>query len=301
MKKILTMMIIALGIMAMTNSNAVSAKTKAIYKNGIVKITGSGEFSSRKYKKSKKVKKVIVGKNVTKIGNEAFTGCKNLKKISFNKKLKAIGEKAFENTALEKVDLPVSVKRIGDGAFLCESLKEIKMPGKIHWSYSAIENCIFFYTVDKVVFKTSVDYRTMLGVRAREYVVSKKDKKYVSIDGAIYRKSDYALMIMPRVKEFTISDQCQTLDLYNIYNFRYIGDDDFFETNYELEKLTIPASVNKIIYTRSEKYDSYEQSVGFYEVFVTLEVEVLNDNLDESSNKSLDDWCDDFKVKRIIK
>ncbi len=295
MKKILFMVIIALGIMVMTNSNPVNAKTKATYKNGVVTVTGKGKFTSRKYQKNKKVQKVIVGKNVTKIGNYAFKGCKNLKKVSFNKKLKAIGKEAFKGTALKKVDLPVSVKKIGDGAFFCVSLKELKMPGKMHWSYSEIENCIFFSCVDKVIFKTSVDYHTMLGVPAKEYVVSAKDKKYVSIDGAIYRKNDYQLMMIPRVKEFTVSEQCKILDLYHIYHFRYLCDDDYFETNYELEKLIIPVSVNKIIYTRPENYDG---SVEFYDSTIDLKVEVLNKNLDDVSMKNLEQWKNDFLKNR---
>ena len=92
-------MMIALGIVVMTNGNTISAKTKASYKKGIVKITGKGKYSSKKFKNSKKVKKVIVGKNVTKIGNNAFIGCKNLKKISFNKKLTFKFSMIFKNSS----------------------------------------------------------------------------------------------------------------------------------------------------------------------------------------------------------
>ena len=287
-------MMIALGIVVMTNGNTISAKTKASYKKGIVKITGKGKYSSKKFKNSKKVKKVIVGKNVTKIGNNAFIGCKNLKKISFNKKLKTIGEFAFKGTALNHVDIPTSVKKIGDGAFLIESLKEVKMPGNMHWSYSEIENELYFYTVDKVVFKTAANYKTMLGVPARKYVVSSKDKKYTSIDGAIYRNSDYKLMLIPRVKEFTVSDKCQILDLYYINHFRDLSDDDYFETNSELEKITIPASVKKIVYTNTDKFEQYKKQVGNYPYKANFQFEVLNKNLDEASTKCLEKWNADF-------
>ena len=288
-------MVIALGLMIMC-SNAVSAKTKATYKKGVVTIKGKGKFTSKKYQKNKKVKKVVVGKNVTKIGNYVFSECKNLKVVSFNKKLKSIGEYAFKYTALERVDLPLSVKKIGDGAFLCGSLRELKMPGKISWSYPEIENCWFFYTVDKVVFKSAVNYRTMLGVPAKYYVVYGKDKKYTSIKGGIYRKSDYKLMLIPRVKEFTICDKCRNLDLYNIYNYRYLYDDDYFATNNELQVLTIPASVNKITYSRPK---SYNENVNFYETSSPLQIEVLNANLDEASSKNLAQWNNDFGENRL--
>lgn len=65
-------MVIALGLVMLCN-NAVSAKTKATYKKGVVTIKGKGKYTSKKYQKNKKVKKVIVGKNVTKIGNNVFS------------------------------------------------------------------------------------------------------------------------------------------------------------------------------------------------------------------------------------
>lgn len=192
-------MVIALGLVMLCN-NTVSAKTKATYKKGVVTIKGKGKYTSKKYQKNKKVKKVILGKNVTKIGNNVFSECKNLKVVSFNKKLKSIGENAFIHTALKTVNLPLSVKKIGDGAFLCRSLKKLKMPGKISWSYAEIENCCFFYTVDKVVFKSAVNYRTMLGVPAKKYVVSAKDKNILVLTVLFIVKKIISLCLFRELK-----------------------------------------------------------------------------------------------------
>lgn len=49
-------------------------------------------------KNNKKVRKVVIGSNVTKIGAEAFCGCKNLKMIIIkSSKLKSVGKNAIKN------------------------------------------------------------------------------------------------------------------------------------------------------------------------------------------------------------
>lgn len=103
-------------------------------------------------------------------------------------------------------------------------------------------------------------------------------------------------MLIPGVKEFTVSDKCGNLDLYNIYNFRYLYDDDYFATNNELQVLTIPVSVNKITYSRPERYNDYVQ---FYETSSPLKIKILNANLDENSSKNLEKWINDFGENRL--
>ena len=50
------------------------------------------------FAKNKKLKSVVIGKNVTKIGANAFKDCKSLKKITIkSKKLKSIGKNAIKN------------------------------------------------------------------------------------------------------------------------------------------------------------------------------------------------------------
>ncbi|MBE5928014.1 MAG: leucine-rich repeat domain-containing protein, partial [Lachnospiraceae bacterium] len=49
------------------------------------------------YKNCKKLKSVVIGKNVKKIAPKAFMGCKSLKKITIKSKvLKKVGKKAFK-------------------------------------------------------------------------------------------------------------------------------------------------------------------------------------------------------------
>ena len=62
--------------------------------NDTYKVTS---VSKNALKNNKKLKTVVIGKNVTSIGKKAFFGCKNLKKITVKSKiLKKVGAKAFK-------------------------------------------------------------------------------------------------------------------------------------------------------------------------------------------------------------
>lgn len=67
-------------------------------------------ISKNAFKNNKKIKKVIIGKNITKIGSNAFSGCKNLKTITVKSiKLKSVGKNAFKGIhAKAKIKVPKS-------------------------------------------------------------------------------------------------------------------------------------------------------------------------------------------------
>ena len=67
-----------------------------------VKINGKTykvtSVAAKAFKNNKKVRKVVIGKNITKIGAEAFRGCKNLKTIAIKStKLKSVGKNAIKS------------------------------------------------------------------------------------------------------------------------------------------------------------------------------------------------------------
>ena len=73
-----------------------------------IRSIGNGAF-----KNNKKIKKVIIGKNVTAIGKKAFYGNKKLKKVIVKStKLKKIGKKAFFRKAGKKIVFKVPKKKI---------------------------------------------------------------------------------------------------------------------------------------------------------------------------------------------
>ena len=68
------------------------------------------EVGSRVMMGNTKLKKVILGTNVTMIGKQAFTGCKNLKNVQLKgKALKTIRTGAFQKTSAK---LTVSAKKM---------------------------------------------------------------------------------------------------------------------------------------------------------------------------------------------
>ena len=87
-----------LTIPSTVNINGIKCKVTSIAKNV--------------FKKNKKIKRVTIGNNVTKINANAFKGCKNLKTIIIkSKKLKYIGKNAFKGIN-SKAKIKVPAKKL---------------------------------------------------------------------------------------------------------------------------------------------------------------------------------------------
>lgn len=101
----------------------------------------------------------VEAKNMTKIGNYAFSGCENLKKLSFatSNKIEEVGECAFYNCIfLTKIYLPY-VTRIRCRAFEnCYNLYKVEIGEKLHtMEEMAFLNC---YSLSQIYFPESLDY-----------------------------------------------------------------------------------------------------------------------------------------------
>ena len=70
---------------------------------------------------------------VTKIGNEAFSGCENLKKVILPEQLSELSPRVFQNcSSLESINLPDSLKAIGAEALKnCSFLKALTIPNTV--------------------------------------------------------------------------------------------------------------------------------------------------------------------------
>lgn len=119
-----------------------------------VKVTS---IATNAFKKNTKLKKVVIGKNVQKIGENAFYGCTRLATVTFKSPaLTMIDAKAFYGCkVLKKVTVPNSVTEIGSGAFAkCTKLKTVTL-GKnlITIGSSAFSSC---QTLTKIVIPAKV-------------------------------------------------------------------------------------------------------------------------------------------------
>ena len=97
------------------------------------------------------LKEIDIPENVTGIGNNAFSSCKELESVIFPSGLSWIGNYAFfECPALSAAEFPETLVSIGEGAFLqCKGLTELVLPESLHFigSYAFLE-CTGIKTID---------------------------------------------------------------------------------------------------------------------------------------------------------
>lgn len=143
---------------------------------------------------------VWLGDNITYIGKEAFSGCKNLKqflsvpekieiigdnafsgcnlsmmKMEFGTELKSIGDFAFEDAKVSSLNFSEGVETIGNGAFLgtfCGTSKELVLPN----SLKSIGATAFKGTFKKIVIGTGLKE---LGAMA--FITGSSGEMYVNL------------------------------------------------------------------------------------------------------------------------
>lgn len=126
----------------------------------------------------KKLKDVVLGKDITKIPSFCFFGCSSLEKITMLKNITSIGEKAFWGCNLKEINIPDSVNFIDNHCFCncynlesiilpknlksiqpntfsyCESLKYVFLPNKLELiCNNAFKNCL---SLKQIVIPNSV-------------------------------------------------------------------------------------------------------------------------------------------------
>lgn len=76
------------------------------------------KIASNSFNELKKLKRLVLPKNLKLIGGYAFAGCKNLKEVYLNEGLEIIEDWAFISCNIDEVNIPTSLKSIGPNAFL---------------------------------------------------------------------------------------------------------------------------------------------------------------------------------------
>ena len=76
------------------------------------------------------IKQITVPDGVTKLGENAFKGCRELENIELPQTVQTIGDSAFEDCyKLQHIELPDNLKKIEESAFRnCINLKDIELP-----------------------------------------------------------------------------------------------------------------------------------------------------------------------------
>lgn len=113
-----------------TGTSTVKVPDTIEMENGTVcKVTA---ISANAFKNNKKIKKVVIGRNVRTIGSRAFYGCKGLVSVTIGKNVETIGKDAFRGCAsLKKLEIPSKVSKIGSNAFYgCKRLEKLVIKSK---------------------------------------------------------------------------------------------------------------------------------------------------------------------------
>lgn len=107
------------------------------YELGVLTITGSGAMTDYHgtenvpwYEFREEIFQVVLPDGLTRVGSNAFAGCKNLTAITIPGSVREIGARAFlECTGLVILSLPRGLERIEENAFeLCTALQDLRLP-----------------------------------------------------------------------------------------------------------------------------------------------------------------------------
>ena len=127
-------------VFAAESGTAGSVTTVAYeYSNGILTLSGNGEINDYKWNSpapwdsyKKDITTVNIGKGVTRIGREAFSGLTALTVLELPEGLIEIGQRAFEGcSSLKEIKIPSSVKVIENFAFSRCAVTSVELPEKL--------------------------------------------------------------------------------------------------------------------------------------------------------------------------
>lgn len=257
----------------------VEAKTKVTYtlKKGTLTIKGKGAMPTKmKFRRNKKIKKVIIKKGVTSISYEAFALCKNLNSVTIPSTVKTIGIRSFYGTKISKITVPSKTKTIGQGAFgSCKSLKTIVMPGDFKLKLEEDTDDKLWYVtsdqsaVDTITFNTKLKLANVSYLSANNLVVAKNDPSYQSIEGVIYTKDGKGIVRVPQKRtELKIKEGCTEFNMQSVLYNSTDSEGDEFNNCSKLKKIVIPSSVksiNKIKY-KTDRADACDMHVDTIEI-----------------------------------
>ena len=212
-----------------------------------------------------KIKHVIIGEGITRIGNNTFSGCTSLHEIEYPASLKVIGARAFYScTGLgmySKFNFPENLEKIEKGAFCwCDASSELVFPE----SLKVIESDSFtqWGNLSKVVLP---DGLKEIEARTFDYCYSLKE---VIIPASVTKIGDCAFLGCYDLANITLPQ-----------NLKEIGWRAFYMC-YDLKEVTIPSEVTKIA---TEAFDDNVRSI----YFKGNKPELSKDFIAESSDSSI--------------
>ena len=196
----------------------------------------------------------IKGTTLTITGNISkdtkFKKADKVTEIVVSKKAKKLYAKPFKN--LKKV-------------------KTLRIPGSCKSYFCA-------NTIDTVVFTTPIKSNDFFeNFKTKKYVVSKKDKKYKSIEGNVYTKDGKKFIAMPsETKNLDIREGCDTVAICGIW---YIFDKEKNRCKYAataIRNIVIPKSVTKYTLSCGYSFKWFKHSDKIKILFKNKKIDGVN-------------------------
>ena len=270
--------------------------TWRLTKDGTLYISGQGDMPDYDWYnedepeapwKNKTIKKVIIERGVTSIGEYAFYYCRSLESIEIPDGMTSIGESAFNGCeSLENIKIPAGVTSIGANAFdWCQSLKSIEIPDGV----TSIEDSTFSGCINLESIKIPAGV-TSIGSYAFDWCESLKSIEIpagvtsigasafyccrslesIEIPVDVTRIGPWAFGYCYSLESIKIPSKVTSIEEYAFYYCR------------SLESIEIPADVTSI----GEESFGYCSDLDIYFTGNHPE-EMANDWLSESSNVTI--------------
>ena len=253
MKKILLLFLCVLSF------NAIHADvTWNLSDDGTLTISGTGNMENYHYYSSSsttinspwysernKIKKVVIKKGVTSIGDYAFANCTNLSSVTIVNSVSSIGNNAFACcSSLTSVILSNSVSSIGENAFNnCSNLTSITLPNTV----TSIGEACFSYCNSLISFVIPKSVKTIGADMFREC----SDLTSITIPEGVQSIGDRAFLGCNRLNNVVIPSTVKSL-----------GDGVFMHCT-KLEKITCNARTTPSVYENTFLYTGIKDGTLF--------------------------------------
>ncbi len=219
-------------LMAATSGTCGEILTWVVSENGTLTISGTGDMSNwgETYgapwrRNSETITSVVIGEEVTRIGDRAFAYCSKLTNMTIPDSVTSIGNYAFEYCrGLTSVTISGSVTSIGSSAFgSCSGLTSLTIPdGVTSIGSNAFGGCSGLTSVTISDSVTSIGNDAFIGCSSLTSVII--PDSVTSIGNDVFRNCSSLTSV-------TIPDSVTSIG------------DEAFRSCYNLESITIPDSV----------------------------------------------------------
>ena len=207
--------------------------------------SSSTTINSPWYSERNKIKKVVIKKGVTSIGDYAFANCTNLSSVTIVNSVSSIGNNAFACcSSLTSVILSNSVSSIGENAFNnCSNLTSITLPNTV----TSIGEACFSYCNSLISFVIPKSVKTIGADMFREC----SDLTSITIPEGVQSIGDRAFLGCNRLNNVVIPSTVKSL-----------GDGVFMHCT-KLEKITCNARTTPSVYENTFLYTGIKDGTLF--------------------------------------